>query len=125
LRERGAGITRPPFRVCQLPRIPVLRTWVNKLSRKFLENYVGVIRDIVIQATMLGDHKASRSERRVNDEKRIPSSKEQAKAKRRKILEHLNTMDAGVSRYDMEQEALRARGIDIARERERRPVIGT
>ena len=109
----------------ELPRIPVLRTWVNKLSRKFLENYVGVIRDIVIQATMLGDHKASRSERRVKDEKRIPSSKEQAKAKRRKILEHLNTMDAGVSRYDMEQEELRARGIDIARERERRPVIGT
>ncbi len=61
----------------------------------------------------------------MNDKKRIPSSEEQAKAKRRKILDRLTSMDTGVSRYDMEQEEQRARGIDIARERERRFVIGT
>jgi hypothetical protein len=61
----------------------------------------------------------------VDDEKRTPSPEEQAKkAERRKILERLNTMDTGVSRYDMEQEEQRARGIDIAREKQRRPDPG-
>ena len=50
----------------------------------------------------------------MDDEKRTPSPEEQAKkAERRKILERLNTMDTGVSRYDMEQEEQRARGIDM------------
>jgi hypothetical protein len=62
----------------------------------------------------------------VDDEKRTPSPEEQAKKaqRRRKILERLNTMDTGVSRYDMEQEEQRARGIDIAREKQRRPDPG-
>jgi hypothetical protein len=67
----------------------------------------------------------SRGERRVDDVKRTPSFEEQAKAKRRKILDRLNSIDTGGSHYDMEQEEQRARGIDIARERERRPIIGT
>ena len=50
----------------------------------------------------------------MDDVKRTPSFEEQAKAKRRKILDHLNSMDTGVSHYDMEQEEQRARGIDIA-----------
>jgi hypothetical protein len=62
----------------------------------------------------------------VDDENRTPSPEEQAKkAERRKILERLNTMDTGVSRYDMEQEERRARGINVAREKERRPDPGT
>ena len=61
----------------------------------------------------------------MDDVKRTPSFEEQAKAKRRKILDRLNSMDTGGSHYDMEQEEQRARGIDIARERERRPIIGT
>ena len=62
----------------------------------------------------------------MDDENRTPSPEEQAKkAERRKILERLNTMDTGVSRYDMEQEERRARGINVAREKERRPDPGT
>ena len=63
----------------------------------------------------------------MDDEKRTPSPEEQAKKAehRRKILERLNTMDTGVSRYDMEQEERRARGINVAREKQRRPDPGT
>ena len=60
----------------------------------------------------------------MDDEKKTPSPEEQATAERRKILERLNTMDTGVSRYDMEQEERRARGINVAREKERRPDAG-
>ena len=61
----------------------------------------------------------------MDDEKRTPSREEQAKkAQRRKILDRLNSMDTGVHHHDREQEELRARGIDMAREKERRPDAG-
>jgi hypothetical protein len=64
-------------------------------------------------------------ERRVDDEKRTPSREEQAKkAQRRKILDRLNSMDTGAHHHDREQEERRAREIDTARERERRPEPG-
>jgi hypothetical protein len=57
----------------------------------------------------------------VDDVKRIPSREEQAKkAERRKILDRLNSMDTGASRYDREQEERRGREIDVARAKERR-----
>ena len=63
----------------------------------------------------------------MDNKKRTPSREEQAKAKakRRKILDRLNSMDTGVGHYDREQEDRRVGEIDIARERERRPIIGT
>ena len=62
----------------------------------------------------------------VDNRQRTPSREEQAKKDtRRKILDRLNSNDPGVSRYDREQEELRARGIDVAREKERRPDPGT
>jgi hypothetical protein len=61
----------------------------------------------------------------VDKEQKTPSREERAKAESRKILDRLNSMDTGVSRYDREQEERRARGIDIAREKERRPESGT
>ena len=61
----------------------------------------------------------------MDDEQRTPSGEEQAKARRRKILDRLNSMDTGVSRDDREQEERRARGIDIAGAKERRPEPGT
>jgi hypothetical protein len=69
----------------------------------------------------------SRGERKVDNEKRTPSREEQAKGKlkRRKILDHLNSTDTGAHHHDREQEDRTAGGIDIARERERRPIIGT
>jgi hypothetical protein len=60
-----------------------------------------------------------------DNEERPPSREEQAKARRRKILDRLNSLDTGVSRYDREQEERRARGIDIASAKERRPEPGT
>jgi hypothetical protein len=47
------------------------------------------------------------------------------RAQRRKILDRLNSMDTGAHHHDREQEDRTAGGIDIARERERRPIIGT
>ena len=62
----------------------------------------------------------------MDNEKRTPSREEQAKkAQRRKILDRLNSMDTGVPHYDREQEDRTAGGVNIARERERRPIIGT
>ena len=63
----------------------------------------------------------------MDDEKGTPSREEQAKkeAQRRKILDRLNSMDTGAHHDDREQEDSTAGGIDIARERERRPIIGT
>jgi hypothetical protein len=62
----------------------------------------------------------------VDNEKRTPSREEQAKkAQRRKILDRLNSMNTGVPHYDREQQDRTAGGINIARERERRPIIGT
>jgi hypothetical protein len=63
----------------------------------------------------------------VDNEKRTPSREEQAKEelKRRKILDRLNSMNTGVPHYDREQQDRTAGGINIARERERRPIIGT
>jgi hypothetical protein len=62
----------------------------------------------------------------VDDEKRTPSREEQAKkAERRKILDRLNSMDTGAHHNDGEQDYRRAGGIDIARERERRPEPGS
>jgi hypothetical protein len=63
----------------------------------------------------------------VDEEKRTSSREEQAKkeAQRRKVLDRLNSMDTGAHHHDREQEDRRAGGIDIARERERRPIIGT
>ena len=61
----------------------------------------------------------------MDDEQRTPSGGEQAKARRRKILDRLNSMDTGVSRDDREQEERRTRGIDIAGAKERRPEPGT
>ena len=61
----------------------------------------------------------------MDDQKRTPSREEQAKAERRKILDRLNSLDTGVSRHDREQAERRARGIDIAREKERRPEPGS
>ena len=58
------------------------------------------------------------------DEQRTPSREGQAKAKRRKILDRLNSMDTGAIHHDREQEERRAREIDIARETERRPDPG-
>ena len=53
--------------------------------------------------------------------KSAPSREEQAKkAERRKILDRLNSMDTGASRYDREQEDRRAGEIDVARAKERR-----
>jgi hypothetical protein len=61
----------------------------------------------------------------VDNEKRTPSREEQAKkAERRKILDRLNSMDTGAHHHDREHEGRRAGGIDIARERERRPEPG-
>ena len=62
----------------------------------------------------------------MDDEQRTPAREEQAKeeAKRRKILDRLNSIDTGVSRYDREHEERRARGIDIASAKERRPEPG-
>jgi hypothetical protein len=61
----------------------------------------------------------------VGDEKRTLSREEQAKKdERRKVLDRLNSMDTGAHHHDKEQEELRARGIDIAREKERRPDAG-
>ena len=59
------------------------------------------------------------------DGQRTPSREEEAKARRRKILDRLNSIDTGVSRYDREQEDRRARGIETARAKERRPEPGT
>jgi hypothetical protein len=58
----------------------------------------------------------------VDDEKRTPSREEQVKkeAQRRKILDRLNSMDTGASRYEREQEERRGREIDVARAKERR-----
>jgi hypothetical protein len=61
----------------------------------------------------------------MDDEQRTPSREERAKAERRKILDRLNSLDTGVSRHDGEQEERRAREIDIAREKERRPEPGS
>ena len=62
----------------------------------------------------------------MDNEKRTPSREEQAKkAQRRKILDRLNSMNTGVPHYDREQQDRTAGGINIARERERRPIIGT
>ena len=62
----------------------------------------------------------------MDDEHRTPAREEQAKtAARRKILDRLNSYDTGVSRHDREQKERGARGIDIERERERRPEPGT
>ena len=62
----------------------------------------------------------------MDDGQRTPSREEQAKkAARRKILDRLNSYDTGQSRHDREQEERRARGVDIASERERRPEPGT
>jgi hypothetical protein len=62
----------------------------------------------------------------VDDEKGTPSPEEQAKkAQRQKILDRLNSMDTGVHHHDREQEERRAREIDTAREKERRPEQGT
>jgi hypothetical protein len=62
----------------------------------------------------------------VDNEKSTPSPEEQAKkAERRKILDRLNSMDTGVGRYEKEQEERRAREIDTARAKERRPEQGT
>ena len=62
----------------------------------------------------------------MDNEKRTPSREEQAKkAERRKILDRLNSMDTGAHHHDREQEDRTAGGINIARERERRPIIGT
>ena len=70
-------------------------------------------------------HGAERSPE-MDDEQRTPSGGEQqAKARRRKILDRLNSMDTGVSRDHREQEERRARGIDIAGAKERRPDPGT
>ena len=60
----------------------------------------------------------------MDDEQRTPSREEQAKARRRKILDRLNSIDTGVSRYDREHEERRARGIDIASAKERRHEPG-
>ena len=59
----------------------------------------------------------------MDKEKRTPSPEEQAKkeAQRRKLLDRLNFMDTGANHHNSEQEQRRAREIDIARERERRP----
>jgi hypothetical protein len=73
-----------------------------------------------LQCEMPGRCPQRRSELRVNDEKRIPSSEEQAKARRRKILERLNTMDTGANHHNSEQEQRRAHEIEIARAKERR-----
>lgn len=61
----------------------------------------------------------------MDEERKVPSHEERAKGKRRKILDRLNSMDTGVSRHDREQEERRARGIDIAREKERRSEPGS
>jgi len=62
----------------------------------------------------------------VDNEKRTPSREEQAKkAQRRKVLDRLNSLDTGAHHNDREQEDRRASGIDIARERERRPEPGS
>jgi hypothetical protein len=62
----------------------------------------------------------------VEDRERTPSGEEEARtARRQRILDRLNANDTGVSRHDREQEERRARGIDIAREKERRPEPGT
>jgi len=62
----------------------------------------------------------------VDDEKGTPSLEEQVKtAQRLKILDRLNSMDTGVGRYESQQEERRAREIDAAREKERRPEQGT
>ena len=60
----------------------------------------------------------------MDDEQRTPSREEHAKTRRRKILDRLNSIDSGVSRYDREHEERRARGIDIASAKERRPEPG-
>ena len=53
-----------------------------------------------------------------------PSPEEAKKAERRKLLDRLYSMDTGAHQRDREQEELRAQGIDIAREKERRPDAG-
>jgi hypothetical protein len=61
----------------------------------------------------------------VDGRERAESRAEEAsRAERRRILDRLNSIDTGVSRYEREQEERRARGIDIAREKERRPDPG-
>ena len=61
----------------------------------------------------------------MDGDKRAPSREEQAKkAERRKILDRLNFMDTGANHHNSEQEERRARAIDNARERERRPDPG-
>ncbi len=61
----------------------------------------------------------------MDNEKKTPPHEEQAKkAKRRKILDRLNSMDTEAHHHDREQEDRTAGGIDIARERERRPEPG-
>ena len=124
--DRGyANFAEPPQR--EVPRIHLPRTPVNKLFLGSLSK-----RSMLCSRGSRYCYPGynvrcpqSRGERRVDDVKRTPSFEEQAKAKRRKILDRLNSIDTGVSHYDMEQEEQRARGIDIARERERRPIIGT
>jgi hypothetical protein len=74
--------------------------------------------------TIRGTYGAERSPE-MDDEQRTPSREEQAKVRRRKILDRLNSVDTGVSRYDREQEERRARGIDIVREKDRRPEPGS
>ena len=88
---------------------------MNKHSfRKFLESDV----------TIRGIRGAERSPE-MDDEQRTPSREEQAKARRRKILDRLNSLDTGSHHHDREQEERRAGEIDIARERERRPEPGS
>lgn len=47
------------------------------------------------------------------------------KAERQKILDRLNANDTGAHHRDREQEERRAREIDAAREKERRPEPGS
>jgi hypothetical protein len=78
-----------------------------------------------LKAALQYEAHADREDPRMDDGRRPPSREERAKAERRRILDRLNSSDTGVSRHDREQEERRARGIDIAREKERRPEPGS
>ena len=94
-----------------------------RLPCRILESDVDATRDIVIRATMHGVREAERNEG-VDEEQKTPSCEERAKAERRKILDRLNSVDTGSHHHDREQEESRVRGIDTAREKERRPEPG-